>query len=67
MSPPSITEALVTEPPLMALVVIAGLAFAALAAVAVIQANTDPDQPQGGRHERMAEAVRRACLSLRLW
>ncbi len=35
---PSITEALVTEPPLMALVVFAGLAFAALAAAAVIHA-----------------------------
>jgi hypothetical protein len=67
MSHPDIATALVTEPPLMALVVFAGLAFAALAAAAVIHANTDSDQPQGGRHERMAEAVRRACLSLRLW
>jgi hypothetical protein len=67
MTAPNISEALVTETGPMALVVFAGLAFAALAAAAVIHANTDSDQPQGGRHERMAEAVRRACLSLRLW
>jgi len=45
MPTPDIAAALVTEPPLMALVVFAGLAFAALAAEAVIHANTDPDQP----------------------
>jgi hypothetical protein len=43
MPAPDIATALITEPPLMALVVIAGLAFAALAAAAVIHANT----PQG--------------------
>lgn len=62
-----ITTALVAEPPLMALVVFAGLAFAALATAAVIHVHTDPTEAHGGRHERMAEAVRRACLSLRLW
>ena len=39
-----ITTALVTKPPLMALVVLAGLVFAALATAAVIHANN--------RHER---------------